>query len=207
MAVEGFKERGELAAIPARVFELHVEVELLLFEFVDHLKVDVFSLSDALDLEKLARLLFVGKLVDEEDEVFGGEILPEVGEFFEVEFDLVEGENHLQESEVLHEQDERLKSQPSFVHFLESLVVLPRLDVAVDVKVVNVLQASLSLHVVDDAIFASAPLELSAPSELILVGAFILEYLLFLLLLGLEHGGAHHLLLDLAHQLVVPVHQ
>ena len=103
MAIKWFKHIFELSSILILIFQIHIRVELLSLEFINHLHIDVLILLNFLHFEELLRLYFVGELIDQKDKILLSEVLTVVGEFLEEEFDFLEGVDNFEEVEIFHE--------------------------------------------------------------------------------------------------------
>ena len=79
----------------------------------------------------------MGHFINKEEEVFEGKEFTEISIFLEQNLYSFKGINSLEEFEILHEEDEWLKCKFSFVHYIESFVVFSRLDVWIQIIVVN----------------------------------------------------------------------
>jgi hypothetical protein len=185
------------------IFQLQIIVKFLLFQFLNGLNIQVHE--HGVEVEERLDLLLVRHGVYGEVEVVEGEELPEIRVLLKDEIHAVQGEDGLEDAEVLGEEQEALDVQSPRPNCVKLGVLLRGLFVNANVVVVNVRQTAFHIRLVQHhrlldlwgggvSLWRVAVAGLRHGNHELLV--IVLENFPLLLLFTLEQRPSYHLLLD-----------
>jgi hypothetical protein len=106
LGIERAEEFGEVSPEFLRSSKLQIIIELLLLQFFNGLRIQI--LQHGLEMEVGFDFRLMRDRVDGEVEVIEGEVLAVICVFFEDDRESLEGEDGLEQFEVLGEEEERL---------------------------------------------------------------------------------------------------